>query len=99
MKVNNKYIKYLKGGFFKCLCLFEEKNEGLSAYIKSFNYELYGLYYLLEDENDTIITLLSILKHLYENSFEFEPDLKLIRSEVFHCINLVDKIFKVGDID
>lgn len=99
MEIKNEYIDYLKGGFYKCLCLFEEKNDGLSTYIDSFSYEVYGLQYLVEDGDRIITTLLCILEHFYDDSIEPEPDIKIIRSEVFHCINLVDKLFKVGDSD
>jgi len=96
MKLPVEYVSYLKDGFFKILCLFEEKNQGLSRYIESFSYELYGLQYLIDDKKE-IITLLSILEHFYDDSLAPEPDIKIIRGEVFHCISLINKMFKVGD--
>lgn len=96
MNISVEYIKYLKDRFYETLCLFEEKNDGLSRYIESFSYELYGLQYLVEDTK-TIITLLSILEHFYDDSLAPEPDVKVIRGEVFHCISLINRMFKVGD--
>lgn len=96
MKIPVEYVDYLKDGFFKILCLFEEKNQGLSRYIESFSYELYGLQYLIEDKKE-IITLLSTLEHFYDDSFAPKPDIKIIRGEVFRCISLINTLFKVGD--
>lgn len=97
MSIPKEYVEYLKGGFYKCLCLFEEANEGLSSYINSFSYEVYGLQYLIDEKKEIVITLLSVLEHFYDDSFEPKPDIKIIRSEVFRCINLINKLFKVGD--
>jgi len=97
MNIPNEYFEYLKGGFYKCLCLFEETNEGLSSYINSFSYEIYGLQYLIDDKKEIVITLLSILEHFYDDSLEPKPNIKVIRSEVFRCISLINNLSKVGD--
>ncbi len=98
MMLHDKYIKYLINNFYKCLCLFEENNDGLTKYISSFIYELEGLVYRLgEEHSDVIQTLLNILERFYDESIEPEPDLEQIRTQVFHCTNLIKKTFKDGD--
>lgn len=97
-QLHKKYVKYLIDSFFKCLCLFEENNEGLTKYIDSLKYELEGLKNLVEDEyQDVVQILINILEHFYDDSLEPEPDLKRIRSEVFRCTNLISKTFLNGD--
>lgn len=98
MKINIEYLDYLKGGFYKILCLFEEDNERLPQYISSLSYELYGLQYLIENKTENIFILLSILEHFYDDSLEPNPDISLIRKEVFRCMRIIDETFKVGDI-
>jgi len=95
MDISVEYVDYLKDRFYETLCLFEEKNDGLSRYIESFSYELYGLQYLVKDTK-SIITMLSILEHFYDDSLAPEPNIKVIRGEVFRCISLVNRMFKVG---
>jgi len=97
MDIPKEYVEYLKGGFYKCLCLFEESNTGLSSYINSFSYEIYGLQYLIDDKKEIVITLLSVLEHFFDDSLEPNHDIKVIRSEVFRCISLINKLFEVGD--
>lgn len=97
MDIPKEYVEYLKGGFYKCLCLFEEANVGLSSYISSFSYEIYGLQYLIDDKKEIVIILLSVLEHFFDDSLEPNHDIKVIRSEVFRCISLINKLFEVGD--
>lgn len=98
MEITIEYLEHLKGGFYKCLCLFEEKNDGLSRYISSFSYELYGLQYLMKSKKEYILTLLCVLEHFYDDSLEAEPDIGIIRSEAFRCMSLIEDMFKVGDV-
>lgn len=100
MKISKPFMKYLKDGFFKCLCLFEEQNETTSQYINSFSYELYGLQYLVNEEQEVILSMiLGILEHLYDDSLQPEYDMELIRREIFHCMNnLVNKLAEIGDV-
>lgn len=98
MMINSEYIKTLKNRIYKILCLFEEKNEGLTQYIESLIYELYGLQYLIGDQKyQVIISITCILEHFYDDSFMTEYDIPTIRREVFHCLDLIEKSFKVGD--
>nr|BDD47808.1 hypothetical protein 9 [Bacillaceae bacterium] len=96
--VTIEYVNKLIGKIFKILPLFEEKNEGLSQYIHSINYEIYGLQYVVEKEDiPTITSLIGILEHFYDDSLQPDPDIKVIRREVLHCIDLIEKSFGVGD--
>lgn len=98
MKITNEYVNSLKNKFYKLLCLFEENNEGLSQNIDSLIYEIYGLQYLVEKEKvPVVISLISILEHFYDDSIQPEVDIKVIRREVFHCMDLIEKTFGVGD--
>lgn len=99
MDIPKYYIDNLKDRVFKVLPLMEECNDGVSSYIDSLIYEVYGLYYIVnEKEQSVIVTLLSILEHFYDDSIQPELDLVQIRREVFHCLTLIDKHFK-GDSD
>lgn len=95
MELSKNYNVYLKGEFYKCLCLFEEKNEGLTAFISTLQYEFYGLQYK-KINLATFDTLTNILEHFYDDSLGSEYDIATIRRECFHCMSLVDKLLKVG---
>ena len=104
MRLPDKHITYLINGFYKTLCMFEDviakkiDSASLSKYLHSLHYELYGLYYLADEKYcSTILTLMSILEHFYDDSLEPEPDISTIRSEVFHCMNLLDNLYEVGE--
>ena len=97
IKITNEYVEYLKGNFFKCLCMFENKESNLTTFIDSLIYEVYGLRYVLEGKEDFLIILLSRLEHFYDDSKKENPDIKRIRREVFNSLNLIDKTLKVGD--
>ncbi|MGM7720496.1 hypothetical protein [Metabacillus sp. Hm71] len=98
MELTKEYVKSLKDKFYKLLCLFEERNTGLTQYIDSLNYEIYGLQYLVDkDKTQSVISLICILEHFYDDSLHPEVDLKVIRREIFHCMDLIEKTFGVGD--
>ena len=96
--ITPSHVNYLRKKVFKILPLFEEENKGLSKYIYSLIYEIYGLRSLVgEDYKPQFDSILSILSHLYEDSSKANIDLVLIRSEVFHCSDLIKKHFKVDE--
>lgn len=99
MKLSDNYKDYLKGEFYKCLCLFEEDNEGLSIFISTLLYEVYGLQY--KNVNPSILdTLSNILEHFYDDSLGAEYDIETIRRECFHCMKLINRLIQdVGDGD
>lgn len=87
------YYKTLIDKLYKCLCLFEEKNEGLVSFIHSLAYEIYGLqYHVKEKELPIIESLTVILEHLYDDSLQVEYDLTIVRREIFHCMDLIKKL-------
>jgi len=92
----NNYSESLKNSFYKILCLFEEKNQGLTQYIGSLIYELHGLKYLLADESK-LISLIAIAEHLYDDSLQADVDLSEIKREVFHCIDMIEKMRLADD--
>lgn len=92
MEISKIYIEKLKGRLFKILPLMEEKNEGITSYIDSLIYEIYGLQYLVEsDKQPFIISVLCILEHLYDDSLQAEINLRQVKREVFHCLDLFEK--------
>ncbi|MFO1442803.1 hypothetical protein KDN24_06190 [Bacillus sp. Bva_UNVM-123] len=98
MKVSQQYYNTLKNKLFKILCLFEEKNHGLTQFIDSLIYELYGLQYLIEnDKYDSITSIIAILEHFYDDSLQSEVSIGVIRREVFHCMDLIQKLIKDGE--
>lgn len=98
MEITVEYVAKLKNSIFKILPLAEEKNDGLLQYIDSLIYEIYGLQYLVEkDKQDILMRIVSILEHFYDDFIQPEYDINVIRREVFHCLDLIKKSFKVGD--
>jgi len=98
MKITNEYVTSLINKFYKLLCLFEEENIGLPQNIDSLIYEIYGLQYLVEENQiPTVVTLISILEHFYDDSLQSTVDIKVIKREVFHCMDLIEKSLRVGD--
>lgn len=98
MEITRTHIKKLKDKIFKILPLFQSENEGLTKYIGSLIYELEGLQNRMSDEKGSmLITIVSILEHMYDDSLEPKPDIEIIKSEVFGCLTLIEKMFS-GDV-
>ncbi len=98
IKITPEHVKYLRKKVFKILPLFEQQNLGLSKYIHSFIYKLDGFRRLVDqDKLPQFDSALSILIHLYEDSFKENVDLVIIKREVLHCSDLIKKSFKVDD--
>lgn len=97
MKITLSYVKRLKNSIFKILPLFEEGNDGLTQYLDSLIYELCGLHNMLEnDKSSTLLSVIAILEHFYDDSLSANVDINLIRREVLHCLDIIDKTF-VGE--
>lgn len=100
MEVTLRHMKTIQGKIFKLLPLFQNENEGLTKYIGSLIYELKGLqYYLDGQEESMLISIVSILESMYDDSIEPKPDLILIKREIFGLTNLMDKIIECGDYE
>ncbi|MCP1159440.1 hypothetical protein [Bacillus infantis] len=92
MGINEKYIATLKNKVYKILPLFEESNSGLPQYLDSLIFEIYGLQYLVnEEEHHILISLICILEHFYDDCIQPDTDIPTIKREVFHCLDLIDK--------
>ena len=78
----------LIGQIFKLLPLKEESCNTLTENISSIIFELGGLNSLLGNKQE-MITIISVLEAL-----KCEENMKMYRSQVFKCTNLVDKVFK-----
>lgn len=98
-EIMGKYLEKLVDRIFKILPMFEEKDGGLHKYINSLVVELLGFQELvkrLEVESEYVI-LVSTLKSLASHVIDFEDDKKVIRKEVFKCLDLIKKIRKKHD--
>lgn len=89
------YKKYLKNKIYKLLPFFEENEENLPRYLDSLIYEMYGLQYLVDDKlHPMVVTLICILEHFYDECILGDYDIEIIRREVFHCLDLIEKFIK-----
>lgn len=98
MKITNTHYKTIKGKLYKVVPLFEQKNEGLTAYISSIIYEFEGLRVHLNEQQDSMMqTIISRLEHFYMDSLSPDPDLEIIRTEWRNSMNLIGKLAEHGD--
>jgi hypothetical protein len=88
------YLEISKNRVFKILPLFEENNEGLSRYVESLLFELYGLQNVISGvkESYNYLSLLCGLESISTEISTKEKNLKFIRSEIFKLIGLIKKI-------
>lgn len=88
-----KIINYLNlsvNSIFKILPLYEEKNIGVSTYIDSLLFELYGLDNAISiDGSGEYISLLSTLESIKLEVIKEDGTKKVVKREVFKCINLI----------
>ena len=97
--INAEYVKRLNGKLYKVLCLFEENSETVTTNIDSLLYELNGLEYLLPKENKPLlVSLISILERMYDDSLQVEFNISVIRREVFHCMDIISKFRLEGEV-
>jgi len=97
MEITPKHVEKLKNKVFKILPLFQSENVGLTRYIDSLIYELEGLRNRLNEEQESMmITIISVLEHMYDDSLSPSPDIDIIKREVFSNISLIEKMFN-GD--
>ncbi|MCY9737438.1 hypothetical protein M5X17_27435 [Paenibacillus alvei] len=86
------YSTDLVSRVYKILPLYEENNIGLSSYIQSLIFELYGVYEVVEDihNNSHFVSLIATLESLSEEVLS--NDHRVIKREVFRSIELVKKL-------
>lgn len=84
-----KYSERLVNSIYKYLCLIEEEEQNAEKYLNSLLVELEGSlqYY----DNDYLNRILFSL-----NGLQGIEDYNIVRSKVFECINLCNKINKGG---
>lgn len=90
-QMTERYLAHLVGRFYKILPIREEQVYPLKPYLDSLLRELTGLNRLVEQlEHDEIfLSILSLLQYLADHD---DADVNVIKTEVFHAINLVDKL-------
>lgn len=87
----HNYLSSLVNRFFKILPIRENGEESLATYIRSLQMELVGCAAIIIafNEDPAYLSLLSILQYLVDNP---ETELKEVRREVFHAINICNKL-------
>lgn len=85
------YFNRLVNGLYKILPMFEEGNKTLSKYMRSLQLELVGLGELVPSIglDADYLSLLAILQHLTKID---KCEQRVVRSEVFHAIDICNKI-------
>lgn len=101
IKNNQKLIVYLNSvvnSVFKILPLYEEKNIGVSTYIESLLFELYGLENAVDIEYSyEYISLLSNLESVKLEILREDGKKHVIKREIFKCINIIKNM--VGKLE
>jgi hypothetical protein len=91
----SNYLNRLTNGFYKILCLYEDRSKTLYKHIQSFIYELSGASNILYcfNNNPSYLVLLSTLESISDDvlSEEFNNQ-ELVKSEIFKCISIINKL-------
>lgn len=84
------YLESLVNNVFKVLPLYEEENVGVSIYIDSLLFEVYGLDKVVPIESSyEYLTILSTIESIKSEMEKEDSSKKVIRREVFKCINII----------
>lgn len=84
------YLDSLVNNVFKVLPLYEEENVGVSIYIDSLLFEVYGLDKVVPIEGSyEYLTILSTIESIKSEMEKEDSSKKVIRREVFKCINII----------
>lgn len=88
-----RYFDRMTGRIFKIIPIREEGEFPVQPYLVSLLREMLGAKDLMEaiNQDERFLQCLNILNYLSENP---ELDVKTLKSEVFHILNLVKKISK-----
>lgn len=90
----SNYMHRLIDKFFKILPMVENSEQSVNIYMESLQFELEGYKELFTDDtaDPMVLSLLSILQWLRDNSFNDKLPYKKVRREVFHAISLCKKL-------
>ena len=90
---NEKLVIYLNSivnSVFKVLPLYEEQNVGVTTYVESLLFELYGLQEAVEIHHSyEYISLLSTLESVKKEMAKEDSRKATVKREVFKCINII----------
>jgi len=90
---NEKLVIYLNSvvnSVFKVLPLYEEQNVGVTTYVESLLFELYGLQEAVEIQHSyEYISLLSTLESVKKEMGREQSRKATVKREVFKCINII----------
>lgn len=89
------YLDTLINSVFKILPLYEERNDGIQTYIESLLFELYGLDKVFDIKDSyEYVSVLSILESIKEEVAKENSKKRVIKREVFKCINIIKNTIK-----
>lgn len=89
------YLDTLINSVFKILPLYEERNDGIQTYIESLLFELYGLDKVFDIKDSyEYVSILSILESIREEVAKENSKKRVIKREVFKCINIIKNTIK-----
>lgn len=89
------YLDALVNSVFKILPLYEERNDGIQTYIESLLFELYGLDKVFDIKDSyEYVSVLSILESIKEEVAKENSKKRVIKREVFKCINIIKNTIK-----
>lgn len=89
------YLDALINSVFKILPLYEERNDGIQTYIESLLFELYGLDKVFDIKDSyEYVSVLSILESIKEEVAKENSKKRVIKREVFKCINIIKNTIK-----
>lgn len=89
------YLDTLINSVFKILPLYEERNDGIQTYIESLLFELYGLDKVFDIKDSyEYVSILSILESIKEEVAKENSKKRVIKREVFKCINIIKNTIK-----
>lgn len=90
------YFNALVNRLFKILPMRENADPSIEAYLDSLQNELLGFQQLVGGVGNTVqfVTILSVLEYLKNNP---DCEIRIVKREVFHAINLCDKLKHMCD--
>lgn len=92
------YLNSLVNNVFKILPLYEENNMGVSIYVESLLFELYGLEHSVDIDNSSeYISLLSNLESVKLEISRENSRKPTVKREIFKCINIIKNM--VGKLE
>ncbi|WP_437132666.1 hypothetical protein [Bacillus atrophaeus] len=93
-KIEVAYFNFLKSRIFKIIPLLEEENKGISNYISSLLFELYGVQHSIDSVKDSsdYVSILSTLESIQINISSDDYNFQIVRKELFKTLTTIEKM-------